>query len=84
MVEVPRPLQMAICGSTVRRALRETGNSAWPIGELHAEILHAFLNGLKTMRTENQFLKDQIDLANRVISLMELAIKNQRSVWLNF
>ena len=84
VVEVPRSLQMAIRGSTVRRALRNVGVSAWPIGELDADILLTFLNGLKTMRTEKQFLKNQVDLTNRIISLMELAIKDQRSVWVNF
>ena len=84
VVEVPRSLQMTIRGRIVRRSLRKSGVSVWPIGELPADVLVILLGGLKEMRTEKTFSKDQTDLANRIISLLEMAVKDRRSVWLNF
>ena len=84
VVEVPRSLQMTIRGRIVRRSLRKSGVSVWPIGELPADVLVILLGGLKEMRTEKTFSKDQADLANRIISLLEMAAKDRRSVWLNF
>ena len=84
VVAVPRSLQMTIRGRTVRTALRESGFPIWPFGEMPPDILLALLKGLKAMRTEKAFPGGQNDLANRIISLLELAAEDRRNVWLNF
>jgi hypothetical protein len=82
--EVPRMLQHTIRGRHIRTALRETGVTHWPKGELSGDLLLLFLDCLKKMRTDKEFFKDQMDLANRIISLFERAVGESRSVWLNF
>ena len=84
ILEVPRMLQHTIRGRHVRNALRESGVPRWPKGELSGDLLLLFLDCLKKMRTDKEFFKDQLDLANRIISLFERAVEEGRSVWLNF
>ncbi|MEP3480122.1 MAG: hypothetical protein ABJZ55_12800 [Fuerstiella sp.] len=84
VVDVPRMLQFTIRAREMRGALREFGVPHWPKGELSGELLLLFLDRLKAMRTDNVFLKDQADLANRIISLFERAVGENRSAWLNF
>ncbi len=84
VVDVPPMLQLTIRGPHLRRVLRESGVSGWPKGELSGDLLLLFLEGLKVMRTENVFFKDQTDLANRIISLFERSLADERIVWLNF
>lgn len=56
----------------------------WPMGELSGELLLVFLESLKGLRADGVFFKDQVDVANRIISLFERAVREDRSVWLNF
>ena len=84
VVDVPQMLQLTIRGRHMRAALRESGVTHWPKGELSGDLLLLFLDRLKVMRTEKVFFKDQADDANRIISLFERAVGENRSVWLNF
>ena len=84
VIDVPQMLQLAIRGRHMRSALRESGVTHWPKGELSGDLLLLFHDGLKTMRTEKVFFNDQTDHANRIISLFERAVAANRSVWLNF
>ena len=77
-------LQLTIRGRHMRAALRESGVTHWPKGELSGDLLLLFLDRLMVMRTEKVFFKDQADDANRIISLFERAVGENRSVWLNF
>ncbi len=84
VVDVSPMLQLLIRGPHIRNALRESGTATWPKGELSANLLILFLGSPKAMRSEGVFFKDQIDVVNRIVSLMERSVIAGRSVWLNF
>lgn len=82
-VEVPRLLQLtirAVCESVAAK----TDDRLWPRSRISDTRLHDFLGAMRQARREGCFLKSHCQTVDRLVNLLDEAVRERRVVFLHF
>ncbi|MCR9198400.1 MAG: hypothetical protein NXI04_07150 [Planctomycetaceae bacterium] len=82
-VEVPRLLQLtirAVCESVAAT----TDDRLWPRSKISDTQLHDFLSAMRQARREGGFLHSHCQTVDRLVNLLDQAVREGRVVFLHF